>query len=280
MSIGTFTLIKNEVGWVGFNIMSLVGFVDEFVYFDGNSTDGTLELLEYIKKKYQVNIKIFKDQDCKDLQDDYVKVFNDCLGQVTTDYAWFCHPDMIATELPNRLFKGPLAYYVNLKSFAGEPFETTLEIPQGRTDKWKSIMINKLGIHYFGHYGATNEDIYLKDVTGDEHIMYQDFKSYPFEIRDSGIHMNHYSDVRPYARRLGRMVSCLKNQIPGTSEELILEMAKTHPRVTLAGDSNFVFKPVTDVPRVILNHYEEFASVVGKKPEEFCPIKLPEVVSA
>ena len=50
---------------------------------------------------------------------------------------------------------------------------------------------------------------------------------YPYEVVDSGLEVLHFSDVRPYARRLERMKTCLKNQ--GNN----VALAESHPRVTL-----------------------------------------------
>ena len=61
--LSTFTIIKNEIDYVGYHIMSLLDFVDEMVFSDGNSTDGTLELIKYIKQTYDRSdkIKLFED---------------------------------------------------------------------------------------------------------------------------------------------------------------------------------------------------------------------------
>ena len=216
-TIGSFTGIKNEVQWVGFNIMSWLPHLAEMIFFDGDSTDGTVELIEYIQKHIEggERIKLFKGQDPKDLKDDYVRVWDECLKQVKSDYALYIHPDMILTGWPRGLKLGGLAYTTKIRSFAGEPLGELFEFSEGRTDRWKNLMSNSLGLHYDGHYGAAYEDMYFRDITGDDHTLYPNMNSYPYEVKESGIELNHYSDVRPYSRRLGRMVSCLMNQHPG-----------------------------------------------------------------
>ena len=280
MKVSAFTLIRNEAMWVGFHVLSMKDVVSEFVYYDGNSTDGTLEILDYLKKHYGINIKVFKGMDPKDLKDDYVRMFDECLKWCEGDYAAFLHPDMILVGSPNpNVWKsGPFAFSVQMSSFGGEPGEWPQAIVTGRTDKWKNVMRNAYGLHYHGWYGAGNEDMYFRELTGDEHHLYQSMDSYPYDVVDSGMHLFHYSDVRPYSRRLNRMVTCLLNQHPGMDRAWAADAAKNHPRVHLqSGPSPFgVFKfaPAPFVPGVFTKHAAEFASVVGKSVEDFCPIAL------
>lgn len=280
MSLGIFSIVKNEASFIGFSVMSFKDIVSSFVYFDGNSTDGTVELLEYISKKYKVNIEIVKDQDPKDLKDDYVRVFDECLNTLKTDYAFFAHPDMICVSHKGAPPKGPFAYSTAMDSFCGDPQGWISRFTEGRTDKWKNIMIRDFGLHYFGHYGVSNEDMYFKDITGSDHVLHTDFSKYPYKVHDSGIKINHYSDVRPYRRRLTRMASCLRNEFPNFTQEAAEEVASSHPRVTLEPHfkyPQFKFEPATKHPEVFTNHNSEFASVLGKKPEEFCLLPLGEL---
>ena len=302
MSLGVFGLVRNEAQWIAFSILSMKDFVSEFVYFDGNSTDGTLELLDYIRSKYGLQIKVFKGMDPKNLKDDYVRMFNECLGQVKSDYAAFIHPDMICVKGPDRPFT-ELAYKVNMRSFGGDPHGEIVEITEGRSGKWKSIMKNDYGLHYHGHYGTSNEDLYFRDITGDQHEVYQalallpnghelnspgrdgahnenssqevykEVVLFPYEVGESGIELYHYSDVRPYSRRLSRMITCIVNENPGFNREMAKELAITHPRVSLQPGGpfgNFKFKPIGDSPSVFTRYLPEIAGVLGKKEEELC----------
>lgn len=276
MILGAFTLIKNEAPWVGFCVLAAKNIVDEWVFFDGNSTDGTIEILEYLRDKKGLPIKLFKGQDPKDLRDDYVRIFNDCLGQVKSQYAWFLHPDMILLKARKpAIHPGPLCFSVELRSFAGEPNGEILEYREGRMPKWKSIMRNALGLHYHGWYGAVDEDMYFKNITGNQYKAYADWRRCPFDIVESGIELAHYSDVRPYARRSGRMITCLENQ--GHTPEGAREFAQQHPRVTLKSGGpfgRFSFSPAGPPPAIFGEHATELATVIGKKPEDFCPIPL------
>lgn len=275
MSVGVFAIVKNEAPWIGFCVMALKDLVSEFVYFDGNSTDGTLELLDYIRSKYGLHIRVFKDRDPKDLRDDYTRVFDDCMKQVKSEYVWYVHPDMILVKniKPDFLKSKALAYYVGMRSFGGEPHGKILEITEGRTDKWKTIMANRFDLHYHGHYGAHDEDMYFREITGSQYGVYKDFSRYPFDVEDSGVTFFHYSDVRPYGRRLSRMMTCMANQVPGASEKYLMEMSANHPRVSLSPGGSFgafTFKEHTDFPLVFYNHGYEFVGVLGKTSEELC----------
>lgn len=273
MSLGVFTLIRNEVPWVGYSVLAAKDLVDEWVFYDGNSTDGTLELLAYLGTKYHLNIRVFRGRDPQDFQDDYVRLFNECLGQLSTDYAWFLHPDMVVTQAPKALPDGPLAYSVEMRSVAGDPGMPLQEFESGRASAWKTIHKRTLGLHYFGHYGANNEDLYFRDITGDNHVLYRNLVNYPYEVAPSGISLVHFSDVRPYRRRRDRMIRCLMTQNKGMDHGAAMELAREHPRVSLEGGvsmfGTFRFKPFTDIPSVF-SHAQEFAEVLGKPVSEVC----------
>ncbi len=235
MSIGSFTILKNESSWIAAHILRVLPYLDEMCFYDGNSTDGTLDIIEAIKSESPEGrkIKLFRNCDPADLKDDYVRLFNECLRSLSTDLAIFLHPDMHVVN-PARLLdikaSGAVALTTSMRSFAGEPDGPLFEIV-GRQPKWKNIFRLRnpdLGAHYYGHYGVHNEDVYFQKITGDEHIHYGEHMDlYPYEVEDSGLEILHFSDVRPYARRLERMRTCMKNQ--GNN----VALAETHPRVTL-----------------------------------------------
>lgn len=284
MTLGSFCIVKNEARWIGFHILAALPHVDEMVFFDGNSTDGTVEIIQHLQSKYQEvreKVRLYINCDPKDLKDDYVRVFNECLKAVTTDYAWFLHPDMIVLDGP-RDIGAHLAYSVRMRNLGGDPGGPILEFVEGRSKSWKTIMKNDLGIHYFGHYGAWNEDMYFSEVTGDEHQYHHEHGDYPFDVGDSGIRLLHYSDVRPHARRLERMIRVLETQQPALTPEARELLARQHARVSLSPHgvfTGFLLKPFTDNPAVFREHAAELAAVLGVKPEELCPVPL-EVVSA
>jgi glycosyltransferase involved in cell wall biosynthesis len=52
-------ICKNEAFWIKESILSIVNIVDEIIYIDDRSSDGSLEIVEELSKLYN-NIKIFK----------------------------------------------------------------------------------------------------------------------------------------------------------------------------------------------------------------------------
>lgn len=252
MSIGSFCLIKNEREWIAQHVLCVLPWLDEMVFFDGDSTDGTTEILWRIRRDHPSGskIKIFSGCDPKDLKDDYVRLSNEAMRSLSTDWAMFLHPDMIV-ENPEQfavLKDSPgIAMSCDIRSFAGEPGGDLLEL-SGRSEHWKNIYRLRnpeMGAHYFGHYGAWNEDVYFHDITGNDHKLYNDHSRYPYEVIRSGLKIMHFSDVRPYSRRLGRMLTCLENQgWPNRmSREEVEVKAKTHPRVCLMSSPEMRFFP-------------------------------------
>lgn len=261
MTIGTFTLIKNEAQWIGPHLASLLPYVDQMVFFDGNSTDGTLGIIKDFIRCHSRGwkIRLTEDRDPKDLRDDYVRLMNEALRTLNTELAWFCHPDMILESWPegNPFDQSAPAHTVGLRSFAGEPGLSLLEITEGRAKAWKSIYRLRnpdLGAHYHGWYGMATEDVYFRTITGNEHSFFKEkFSEYPYQIEDSGIRMLHFSDVRKKERRISRMLSCLAHQ--GYSGEDLELVAQEHPRVTFKDNGYFKFKPAQYPP--IFNTWKE-----------------------
>lgn len=246
MSIGAYTIVKNERPWIGPFLASWLPWLDQISLFDGNSTDGTLEIIrDFINRHpHGYKIKLTEDKDPKNLQQDYVKLFNECMWALDTDWAAFLHPDMIPVnpEAIKNIGDG-IAYYSHMDSYAGEPGGALLKI-NGRMKAWKNIYRLRnpnLGAHYFGFYGAANEDTYFSEITGDNHDFHNDFTKYPYEVKDSGLKVMHFSDVRPYERRLDRMIKCLLNQ--NYAPEVVEAIAKNHPRVNFKDCSWMTFEP-------------------------------------
>jgi len=235
-SIGSFILIKNEAKWIGPHLASWLPHLDQMVFFDGNSTDGTLDIINSFKKtKDGHKIKLVLDKDPKNLREDYVKLFDECLHSLDTDYAFFLHPDMICEDIGDiKNIGDSITYSTTMRSFAGEPDGDLLEIT-GRCDKWKNIYRLRnpdLGLHYHGFYGADNEDCYFREITGNSHEFYGPMVNlYPYAVVDSKMRILHFSDVRTHERRISRMAECFVNA--GYTREEGREIASKHPRVTL-----------------------------------------------
>lgn len=245
-TFGTFTLIKNENMFLKQHLFSWLPFVDQMVFLDGNSTDGTLEVLKEIQKAHPFGhrITIVENRDPVDLKDDYTSIQDEALHTLKTDYSMFCHPDMILDQ-PGKI--GELgqyhAYFTHMRSFAGDPQGQLYEIVDGRAKRWKNIMRLRnpdLGLHYFGHYGAMNEDCYFSEITGDSHVYHgEEFERYPYAVGDSEMRILHFSDVRTRDRRIQRMERCLINQ--GHTPESARKIAPDHPRVNFKDGYNFKF---------------------------------------
>lgn len=243
--IGSFTLIKNEAPWIAGHLSAWLPVLDQMVFADGGSTDGTWEILQHFAANHPDGHKLtLYVDDPKNLQDDYVRAFDACMKRLKTDLAFFLHPDMIPAKVPAdfKHLHGATAASTKMRSFAGEPGGPLYEI-KGRGEVWKNVYRLRapdLGAHYFGHYGAANEDVYFSAITGEEHEHHgSNVHWYPYEVVDSGIEILHFSDVRPVERRYDRMVKCLINQKQQNPEKI----ARTHPRVTLKDGNGFKFIP-------------------------------------
>ncbi|OGC69092.1 hypothetical protein A2415_05365 [candidate division WWE3 bacterium RIFOXYC1_FULL_39_7] len=78
MKIAGHCLVKNEARFVWFSVMSVLPYVDRILIWDTGSTDGTLEIIEEMKKtEYRVRID-FKEY-----------------GNVTKDTFWKARQDML-----------------------------------------------------------------------------------------------------------------------------------------------------------------------------------------
>lgn len=243
--------------------MAALPFVHQFIYaLDEKSDDGTRELLNHIKKHYAYEKLIVFDHPTfhPSDQEAYNGAFNACIDKSTGDAMWFLHPDMIVTKGAG-LEEGPLAWWTNITSFAGD---LQTQITKGRTSKWKNIHANKFNLRYFGGYGSVNEDFYHTDITGHSYRHYgEEFSLYPFEVKDSGISINHYCEVKEYKRRYEKMKLCLRTQHPEFDDSRIEELAVQHPRVTLEPSGSFFgrfeFKESTqDIPDVFKKYKAEF----------------------
>jgi glycosyltransferase involved in cell wall biosynthesis len=264
--ISVISPVLNEIDFIGYSIMAMLPHVHEFVYtLDEQSNDGTRELLQHIKDKYAHEKLIVLDHPTFKPLDTpkYNEAYNRCIREATGDAVAFIHPDMIVTKWPEVISPGPLAWWTNLTSYARD-FQTI--IVKGRTNRWKNIHAKKFGIHYYGGYGSNNEAFYHSDITGTSYRDYgNDYTKYPFEVADSGIHLNHYCELKGYARRLEKMKLCLKMQHPEATDDWIEDKAIHHPRVTLETTTDrfgvFEFKEsVEAVPDVFNKYMEEFGS--------------------
>lgn len=277
MRISAIGPVLNEVEFIGYSIMAAEPYIHEFIYaLDDATSDGTRDLLHHIKEKYLherltiINFPNFHPSDMKA----YDESFNRCIKESTGDACFFLHPDMIITKGPSTPLPPAVAWYTSIKSFAGD--KSTV-ITKGRAGQWKSIHVKKFGLHYYGGYGSQNEDFYHSEITGKSYRHYgTEFSRYPYRVEDSGIRINHYCENKDYARRLEKMITCLKTLYPGMSAEKIEELAVHHPRVTLEPSSTrfgvFAFEQSPDPIPAVFEQYKDFQSF--KKEESWQPKSL------
>lgn len=258
----------NEAPWIGYSILACLDQMHEFIYaVDSESSDGTWDLLTDLKaKEAGEKLKFFRFPhfDTRDTKA-YNASFKACIDKMTGESAMFLHPDQIILN-PEVILginaDSALAWFIRLTSYVGD-LQTI--ITEGRTDAWKNIHRNKFGLHYAGAYGSQNEDFYHSDITGKSYRFYGfDFNKYPFAVGDSGIKANHYCEVKPYERRLEKMIRCLRTQNPEMDSQQLQELAECHPRVSLKPDDRwgrFRVSPSPDpIPDVILKNKERFES--------------------
>lgn len=269
MKISVVCPVLDEAPWIGYSIMAALPWMHEFIYaLDEKSSDGTRELLRYVKDHYaHEKLVILEHPNFHPLDmKAYNAAFNRCIGVSTGQACMFLHPDMIITK-GVLLKQGPQAWFTHITSFAGD-MQTV--ITKGRATLWKNIHARRFGLHYFGAYGSQNEDFYHADVTGKSYKHFgTEFSKYPFEVTDSGIGINHYCEVKGYRRRLEKMKFCLKTLAPNASEAVIEESAVQHPRVSLEPSSlrfgEFKFEPTADPLPEVFQKYPEFQSFAKKE---------------
>lgn len=271
MRISVIGPVLNESQFIGYSVMAVHPYVEEFVYaVSPKSNDGTIEILRHIAKHYgKVRLLIDPRYDFDPLDTKaYNKSFQDCIEQARGEACWFLHPDMVVTnpEVIQGDWDESLAWWTNVTSYARD-FKTV--ITKGRCTQWKNIHRKKFGLQYLGGYGSATEDFYHSDITGTSLKHFgTEFHKYPYEVTNSGININHYCELKPYKRRLEKMKNCLKTL--GVRDDAIDEMATNHPRVTLESSSerfgHFEFMETENkIPEVFTKYKEEFEQFINPK---------------
>ena len=271
MRLSAFAPVKNEAPWIGYSIMAALDHMHQFIYACAKSTDGTDELLDYIKQKYAGDKLIILRKPEYDFhphdQKAYNAAFNDCIQAAFGEAVYFLHPDMLINnpEAISSMPSGALAYWTNLTSYAGD-FST--KITRGRATRWKNVCMKKFGLTYYGAYGSQNEDMFFKDITGDSYLHHgEDFRAYPYKVMDSGLNVSHFCELKDYKRRFEKMKLCMKTLYPTWNERDIEHAASLHPRVTLEErlGQGFEFTKTDEaVPAVIEKYKSEFDKVLGR----------------
>ncbi len=84
MSIWAHTLVKNEENYIWYAINSVINWVDKVLVWDTGSTDKTVEIINYIKKKYPKKISFLKYGEVS--AKDYWKPRNEMLKATKADW--------------------------------------------------------------------------------------------------------------------------------------------------------------------------------------------------
>jgi len=232
VKISAFSTLKNEVAWVGYSTMSILPYVDEVVWWDGGSTDGTLELLEKLQKtepegwKIKVRRDVIFDRTPKGLTEDYDRIFNELLASLEGDWAIFWHADCVLDngnprEAVERFDGIPEALCLNVRTEAFCTDESKLM----EIHDWPIVFRRSNGLRHKGGYGSPEEDFYW-DVGGREVRA-----GNPLITFDSGLRVHHYRNLKPYGTRLERLAKCLQATHTDWSWDFCLERARKHPWV-------------------------------------------------
>lgn len=85
MEIWAHTLVKNEARWLWFSVVSVINHVDKILLWDSGSTDGTLEIIQELRKKYPGKIHFQKKE--IGTPEEFAKVRQEMLDETKSD--WF-----------------------------------------------------------------------------------------------------------------------------------------------------------------------------------------------
>jgi glycosyltransferase involved in cell wall biosynthesis len=85
MNIYAHTLVKNEENYIWFSVMSVIDYVDKIMIWDTGSTDNTLKIAKYIKRKFKGHVELVQlgDVDIHEFAD----VRQEMLNKTESD--WF-----------------------------------------------------------------------------------------------------------------------------------------------------------------------------------------------
>lgn len=269
MTLGSFTPVSDfgEAVWIGAHLERFLPYLDEMVFYCDDCKDGTDRIIDSFRRGHKDGhkIKLFNGKKAGD-DESFGRMFNACMWELSTDLAWFLHPDMWV-ENPEQIAKvkesKAVALTTHMTSYAGEPGGQLLRIDgDGRTTDWKNIYRLRspnLGCHYFARFpGDPQEDCYFSKITGDEHVFQYDPSRYPYSVEDSGLKIHHFSDVRSYERRYFRMARY--TELSGFPKEHVHAYVTSHPRINfkdgIVKGTSFKFVPTT-YPKEFIENREQ-----------------------
>jgi glycosyltransferase involved in cell wall biosynthesis len=236
LKISAFSFCGNEVSYIGYSTMSLLPYVDEVIWADGNSNDGTLDLIKHIQTQYdpEKKVKLFEGFLFENYREDYDEKFNWLLKRCSGDWVIFNHADMVWLDpwkirpLLEAIHEDDFIWglRVNFRSFINDRWHCMEE----NDYTWPLIYKNAHGLHHRGAYGTPYEDFYFED--GLRHDIRSSRRdSEEIRIFHSSIWMHHYRSCKPEWQRLDKMVKQFKATFPEKSLEECTQLAKQHPYI-------------------------------------------------
>lgn len=92
-SIWSHTLVKNEDRYVWYSVMSVIEYMDKMLIWDTGSTDNTIQILEYIQKKYPKKVEVKK---LKDISiEEFPQVRQRMLEETRSDWVFILDGDEV-----------------------------------------------------------------------------------------------------------------------------------------------------------------------------------------
>ena len=86
MILAANTAVRNDVKFIGYAIESVINHVDEHIVVDTGSTDGTVDILKILEKKYSPKLKVFYE-DIGRFDIDIAR--NKALAETREDADWY-----------------------------------------------------------------------------------------------------------------------------------------------------------------------------------------------
>jgi glycosyltransferase involved in cell wall biosynthesis len=166
MRIWAHTLVKNEARWLWFSVSSVIDYVDKLLLWDTGSTDGTLKIIEELKKKYPEKID-FRQYD-EVTSETFTKARQEMLDVTKSDWfivldgdeIWFEDSIRKVIEIINKDGKDTESIVVPTVNLVGDifhyqPASTGKYKIAGRVGHFNLRAINKKipGLHALGPHG-------------------------------------------------------------------------------------------------------------------------------
>ncbi|TDT67872.1 glycosyltransferase involved in cell wall biosynthesis [Hypnocyclicus thermotrophus] len=238
MLISAIVMVKNEEEYIGYSIMSMYKYVDEILVVDGGSTDGTVEIINEIIAKYDLDKKIVFWEDLRPKKE-LIHVRTDMVKKCKGEWILRLEGDEVYSDFNAKQVRNFVKKKLrnsNVKSI-GWPYHFFVDnlktkVPVGEPHTFATIMIkNEEGIHAEHHYRDGKSETFY-----DEGWFDKDRKEvsiwHPYDNRilvSRNIAIHHYAFFKSTTRHNEYAEKCLKESFE-----------KSHPQVFKRYD----FKPL------------------------------------